>query len=103
MKNNPKTSYTVINRTIYEYYNERLREFRSLKYKYKKCIEIEIRRTIRKRMAELVRILDAAQASFKAKLMYTLDVTYAELKNYPELVDVKRKQEYLKHSLWQQR
>jgi hypothetical protein len=100
---NPKTSHTVINRTIYEYYNERLREFRSLKYKYKNCIKIEIRRVIRKRMVELVEILDNATASFKAKLIYTLRINYAELKNYPELVDIKRKQDYLKHSLWQQK
>jgi hypothetical protein len=100
---NPKTSHTVINRTIYEYYNERLREFRSLKYKYKNCIQIEIRRAIRKRMVELVEILNNATATFKARLIYTLGINYAELKNYPELVDVKRKQDYLKHLLWQQK
>lgn len=100
---NPKTSHNIINRAIYEYYNERLREFRSLKYKYKNCIQIEIRRVIRKRMIELLEILDNAAISFKAKLMYTLNVKYAEVKNYPDLVDIKRKQDYLKHSLWQQK
>jgi hypothetical protein len=54
-------------------------------------------------MVELVEILDNATASFKSRLIYTLGINYAELKNYPDLVDIKRKQDYLKHSLWQQK
>lgn len=100
---NPKTSYNVINRTIYVYYLERTREFRSLKYKYKSCIQIETRRIIRKRMVELIGILDRATPLFKANLMHTLGLNYAELKNHLELVDIKRKQNYLKRSLWQQK
>lgn len=89
----------VITRTILDYYLDRAREFRYLIYNYKKCTDLCKRREMRKRKEELILILDKAVMLNKYKLMVTLNMTYTELKDYPQLLEIKRKQEYLKRSI----
>ena len=86
----------IITRTIYMYYLERTREFRYLIYQYKKCTDLYERRSIRKRKEELISILNNAVCINKAKLIPMLGINYVDIKDYPQLIEIKRKQEYLK-------
>jgi hypothetical protein len=98
MKKNWKNYDSVISRTIYIYYLERAAEFRYLLYHYKKCTELGERRSLRKRKQELILILDKAININKISLS-TLGIPYTELKNYPNLLEIKRKEQYLKRSI----
>lgn len=89
----------LITRTIYLYYIERTMEFRQLLYDYKKCIDLAKRRAMRKRKQELIAILNNAECINKNKLMYILGMKYTDIKNYPQLIEIKRKEEYLKRAI----
>jgi hypothetical protein len=95
-----KNNYdSVINRTIYNYFLDRAREFRYLLYEYKTCTELDKRRELRKRKQYLVSILDKAIAFNKCSLNISLGIPYAELKNYPHLLEIKAKQQHLIRSI----
>jgi hypothetical protein len=89
----------LITRTIYIYYVERAMEFRHLLYDYKRCIDLSKRRTMRKRKQELIAILNNAECINKGKLMPILGMKYTDIKNYPQLIEIKRKEEYLKRAI----
>jgi hypothetical protein len=90
---------SIINRTIYEYYLEKAREFRYLLYEYKRCTELNKRRELREKKQHLVLILDKAIAFNKLSLNACLDIPYVELKKYPHLLEIKAKQQHLIRSI----
>jgi len=90
---------SVINRTIYNYFLDRAREFRYLLYEYKTCTELNRRRELRKRKQYLISVLDNAWNLNKNSLNISLGIPYAELKNYPHLLNIKAKQQHLIRSI----
>lgn len=90
---------SVITRTIFLYYEERKRELKNLSRIYKKCVDMSLRRQIRERKQYLVNLLTRHKAMHKAGIMNTLNIPYKEVDKYPHLVEIKKKQQYLKHSL----
>ena len=98
MKKNWKIYDSVINRTIYIYYLEKAAEFKHLLYYYKRCTNLNERRNLRKRKQEIIFILDKAVNINKISLI-NLGIPYAELNNYSNLLDIKRKEQYLKRMI----
>jgi hypothetical protein len=86
---------SVINRTIYLYYIDRAKEFKHLLYKYKTCTDLNTRRKLRERKEQLIYILDKAVSINKISLI-NLGISYVETKKYPKLLEIKRKEQYLK-------
>lgn len=90
---------SVINRTIYNYFLDRAREFRYLLYEYKTCTELDKRRELREKKQHLISVLDKALGLNKNCLSNSLGIPYAELKNYPHLLNIKAKQKHLIRSI----
>jgi hypothetical protein len=89
----------VINRTIYSYHLEKQREFKKLKEDLKTCCCFPTRKKIKSRLEELEIILSRDYSLAKYQLVPVLGVSYKELKNYPELVEITNKQRILKRAL----
>jgi hypothetical protein len=88
----------VISRTVYEYFLERKQELRRISNVYKTCVHMPTRRELRSKKEELVTILDRADNYLKQNLAFKVGLSFAELKNYPELLEVERKRTHLVNS-----
>ena len=96
MNNNEKAIWNTVN----QYSRERQQEFDQLCNIYNSATDMELRRKIRTRKAELVEILTKRISLFKMCL-YSLGIKKQVVgeKKFNALVEVKRKQYYLKNSI----
>ena len=93
------SDYQIINRTIYEYFLERRKEFNNLNKKLESCSCFPCRKKIKLRLEELKSILQNEVCLSKGNLASTLKIKYKDLKDYPHLVDVQRKIGELKREI----
>lgn len=95
----PNNLLLIISRTYLEYYAEKKRELNKLSFDYSVCTDMGLRKTMRKRREDLCKILLNANSMIKASLQKNLNIKYNEINDYPELIEVKRKQLFLKNSI----
>lgn len=75
--------------TVYnEYFNEKRQELRAIKARYSKSVNMPERRTLRKRIEQLVAILNNHRTYIKINLCNYVDIPYTELDQYPDLIEV---------------
>lgn len=87
----------TISRTILDYMMEKKRELVNVCRILKRCTNINVRRILRIKKKQLIAILNDADASIKTALISQLGISYKKIKLYPELIEIKRKEQYLKH------
>ena len=94
-----KNSNIIIARTYLKYYSEKQKELKILSLNYSLCTDISIRRIMRKQKEKLCKTLLNASGIIKVSLKQDLDITYLEINKYPELIEIKKKQLFLKNSI----
>lgn len=92
------STYIIIARTILEYYREKNREFRQTAYAYNKCMDMQLRRELRKKKEYLNDILYNATILYKMTLSGNYKIKYKDLDN-SKLVELKQKEMYLKRAI----
>lgn len=89
----------VITRTIYMYFWNIEKQFKQVAYKYNHCTDMPTRRKLREKKAELLAILEKDIMGYKMKVANQLLIPFRDLKQYPHLIDLKRKQVQLERAI----
>jgi len=93
------THSEVITRTIYLYYRGIEKQLKRVAYRYNHCTDMPTRRKLREKKAELITILDKDTMGYKMRVFSQLQIPYHELKNYPHLIELKKKQVQLERAI----
>lgn len=89
-----------ISNTIGDYFKDRRREYNNLCSFERSCVDMSIRRKLRERKQHLKEILSRDLNFSKISLSQQLGVSYKKLKAYPDLVEIKRKEQLLKRDIY---